>query len=890
MFLHARTACGQTGDSSAASDSAETQADDTPQVTQRRSLPEGVTLARLSNGLTIIVQENHAAPVATVRCFVANTGAVYEDEHLGAGLSHVLEHVVSGGTTTRRSEDEIEEIVDRMGGATNAYTTSDHTAYYIDCSAEDVDKAIELVADSMQHVAFRPEEFERELKVIRQELADGEVDRRRVLWKMINDTLYRIHPARVPTIGYLDVLNQTSNQTIIDFYRERYIPNNQVFVVVGDVRTEQVLETVAAGYRGTRRAADTFIPLPDEPPQLSPREAFREMEGETIDFALVWPTIKLSDPDLYALDVAAYILAEGESSRLAQRLKYEQALALAVRSASFTPEYVRGWFGVMTVCPPENYDQVGEIILEEVHRLAQEPVPADELAKAKKQKAAELVFGRQTVQDAAQSLGRSYISTGDPLFDIRYVENIGKVTAEEIQAVARRYFVDDRLNTIAITPPGELPEETTETTPLGESEIRKIVLDNGLRVLVKRQSNLPLVHMQAVTLASGLVEDDTTAGRTSLLAAMLDKGTENRSAREIAEFFDSIGGRLSFSSGRSTLLGSMSVLRDDFPQAAELFAECLTAPAFPEEEFGNVKELALTAIARRSDDPRAEALELFQQALPAESPYHIITGGTTESVAPTTVEDIRQWYERYVVPENTVLAVFGDIDPDEAAQMAQRLFGSLGEGRPAPEISFDRPNDIPEDRSVTKQTTKPTGVIFLGYPGTSVRNEADHAALTVLDAMCSGYQYPGGWLHNELRGEGLVYSVHAFLISGPAPGFFAVNAQTSPQAIDEVVSRIRKNLQRAKEGDFSDEELQRAKEMIVKLRAQQNTTVSEQALQASLDEIYTLGYDHEDRFAERIGAVTREDVLRVAREYLTNSVLAVVSPQPPENGENGNSQ
>ena len=201
------------------------------------------------------------APVATVRCFVKNTGSAYEGKNLGAGLSHVLEHVVAGGSTTHRTEKEIEKIVDSFGGATNAATSTDMTTFFIDCPAKNTMSAIELVADAMQHVKFEPAEFARELKVVRRELADGEVNRQRVLWKLLQQTVYSTHPARYPIIGYLDVLNATTNQTIIDFYRARYVPNNQVFVVVGDVDAKQVLDAVAKQFAGTPRAYETYVPF-----------------------------------------------------------------------------------------------------------------------------------------------------------------------------------------------------------------------------------------------------------------------------------------------------------------------------------------------------------------------------------------------------------------------------------------------------------------------------------------------------------------------------------------------------------------------------------------------------------------------------------------------------
>ena len=849
-----------------------------PQYTSVRKLSDGITLATLSNGLTVIVQENHVAPVATVRCYVRNTGSAFEGRYLGAGLSHVLEHVVAGGTTTRRTEKQIEQIIDTFGGATNAYTSSHQTVFYIDCPAHNVNAAVDLVADSMQHVAFEPKEFARELTVVRRELADGEVDRHRVQWKLLGQTIYQVHPVRHPVIGYLDVLDGTSNETIIDFYHRRYVPNNQVFVVVGDVATGAVLDQIARQWTGTPRARETAVAMPEEPRQLAPREALREMDGTTYDVALAWPTVELSSPDLFALDVAAYILAEGDSSRLVRRLKYDRGLVLSVHSASYTPYFVRGWFGIFASATPEHWEEAVREILADVSRLRRELVSPAELAKAKKQKAAELVFGQQTVQQAAESLGRGFISAGDPLFDKTYVKSIQKVTAEQIRDVARRYFAPQRLNRVIIAPPGGASAADRGKTAAVQSDVKLVRLDNGIRVLTKRHAQLPLVTIQAFVLGSALVDTPETAGRSALVAAMLDKGTATHSAHEIADYFDSIGGRLSISAGRSTVFGSATCLSDDFPKAATLFAECFLHPTFPKEEFAKVKTLALGAIARRANDPRSEAFELFYDSLPSGSPYHLNPGGKAETIEPLSVEDLKAYHARIFAPQNMVVAVFGDVEPDEAIKLVRGTFGRLSPKPDFQPIDLDRDNAIPKTVAHHKQTGKPTGMVLLGYPGVSVRQPKEYAAMVVLDAIISGYSYPGGWLHTELRGEGLVYYVHAFQITGPAPGYLAVMAQTRPDQIDEVVRRIRKNFARAKEGKFSQEEFDRAKQMVIALHAQENTTIAAQAQQAALDELYGLGYSYDKTFDARIEGVTLDDATRVAQEHFNHHVLVTTSP------------
>jgi zinc protease len=858
---------------------AQTACSESPTRESVLQLPEAVTLATLSNGLTVIVQENHVAPVATVRCFVRNTGSAYEGKNLGAGLSHVLEHVVAAGTTTHRTEKEIEKIVDSFGGATNAFTSTDLTAFFIDCPAKNTLAAIELVADAMQHVKFEPAEFARELKVVRRELADGEVDRQRVLWKLLNQTVYTTHPARHPIIGYLDVLNATTNQTIIDFYHQRYVPNNQVFVVVGDVDTRQVLDAVAKNYAGTPRADETYVPLEEEPEQLSPRQAIREMEGATYDMLFAWPTVKLSHPDMAALDVAAYILGEGESSRLVQRLKYQQQLVLAVGTASHTPHYVNGLMGVMAASRPETWQKAGDAILREVYRLRDELVAPEELAKAKQQKAAELVFGRQTVKQAADSLGRNMIATADPLFDTIYVEGIQKVTAEQVRDVARRYFVPERLNRVIIAPPGGAPKSAERQAKTTEGSIRMERLPNGLRVLLKRHGQLPLVNIQAFALGGSLVDSEAAAGRAALVGAMLERGTAQHSAPQIAEFFDSIGGQLGMSAGRFTVFGSASVLRGDFAAAAALFAECFTQSTFPVDEFAKVQQLALGAIARRADNPQQEISEFFADTLPVGSPYRVLTGGTAESVRKLTAEDLRQFHAKYFVPKNMIVTVFGDIEEEEALTLVKQHFGGLKAASEPPAVSFAAGNTLEKTVVRHKSIGKPTAMVMLGYPTASIFEKEDYAAMTVLGTVMAGYRYPGGWLHNELRGEGLVYYVHAFQMTGPAAGYFQILAQTRPDTLDEVVVRIEKNVARAKEGRIPAEEFGTAIERVIALHAQENTTIAEQAQQAALDELYGLGYDYRKSFDARITAVKLPDLAAVARKYFSHYVLVTSSPK-----------
>ena len=848
-----------------------------PEITARTEYPGGITVAELANGLTVIVQESHTSEVVTVRCFVKNTGSAYEGQWLGSGVSHLLEHLVAGGSTTKRNEKEIEKLVDKMGGATNAFTGNDITCYFIDTIAMHAPMAIELIAESVQYAAIEPSEFAREHKVVAQELLDGEANRGRVLWKMLSQTMYIEHPMRHPVIGYSDVLSRLTVEDAKAFYRERYVPNNQVFVVAGDVKTDEVLERVARAFAGTQRGADTYIAFGEEPRQVSPREASREMDGQTFDLVFAWPTVKISDADMYPLDVAAYILTQGESSRMVRRLKYEEQLVLGVGASNYTPTNVNGMFRLFAAVLPDRFEAAQREILNDVYRLQNELVSQVELEKAKKQKEAELVFGRQTPQDLAMSIGMNYIATGDPLFDEKYVEGIRRVTTEDVQNAARKYLTPNRQSRIVIAPPGMAPKTSGDVAGRETEEIRAVKLSNGIRVLAKRQSNLPMVTVSAITLGGTLVETPEIAGRSSLVASMLDKGTKHMTAEQIAEYFDAIGGDISFVGGRNTIYGDIIVLKDDFENATRVLADCFLNPAFPEAEFAVEKELTLGAITRRHDSPNSELFDFFAESLPVSTPYHIVPIGSIESISKLATSDMTQYHKQYFQPDNILLTVFGDIDPQEAVIVLDETFGQLPAGK-ASGVSFERNNNILNSITRHKQTGKQTGLVMIAYPITSIRDMKENAVLTVLNAIMSGYGYPGGWLHTELRGEGLVYSVQAELLNGPAPGYFIIYAQTQPETIAEVIRRIDANVEKARRGEITVDEFNTAKERIIALHAQTNTTIGEQSLKAGLDEIYGLGYDFDKTFDDRINSVTIEEVRVAARKYFNNRIQVTLSP------------
>src|SRR6184192_1797200 len=282
----------------------------------------------LPNGLTIVVQEDRSAPVASVQAWCA-TGSIYEDQHLGAGLSHILEHMLFKGTKTR-STNEIAQKIQDVGGYINAYTSFDRTVFWIDVPKDGALTALDVLADAMMNSTLPPEEYHKEQEVIRREFAMGLDDPDRMAGLLLFATAYQRHPYRFPVIGEIEIYNQLTQEQVMQYYRTRYVPNNLTFVVVGDVCAAEVRKKVEEFFKDRPAKSLAPIYIPAEPPQLGLREVHQEFATELTHFAMAWHVPEIAHPDVPALDLLSVILGEGHSSRLYRKVREESGLAFSI--------------------------------------------------------------------------------------------------------------------------------------------------------------------------------------------------------------------------------------------------------------------------------------------------------------------------------------------------------------------------------------------------------------------------------------------------------------------------------------------------------------------------------------------------------------------------------
>ena len=833
----------------------------------------------LPNGLTLAVEENHSSPVVAVRFYV-KIGSVYEGDYLGAGISHFVEHCVGEGTPTR-TKQQIDDLTESMGNEANAYTATAHTCYYITTSGKYLNQAAELIADYVFHANFPLDAVKTQRGIILREIAMGDDDPARRIWNLFTATAFQLHPARYRIIGYESQFNLLQRADLVAFHAATYTPDNVIVVVAGDFDGRQVMTDLRGLLAKEPKAAVRRPVLPDEPAQTAPRRRVENAEGLHRTYLFVgWPTVNLFSPDLYALDVAAFILGNGDSSRLNARLRDELGIVDAISAFSYTPTYDAGIFGIRAVLDPANLKATEDAIAAEVARLTSQPVEPAELHKALTQKAAEVIYAQETIEGRASVLGTDLVTSGNPDFSAIYVDNIRKVTPDDISRVALKYFRPEKLNTAVLSPPA-LAADTHLKPPSDAGPSAHLIshrLENGMLLLVQEAHHSPTVSMLAAFKGGVRYETEQTSGLSDLTAAMLTRGTKNRTYEQISTSIDAMAAVLTPFSGRNTFGLEAQCTSDTFPAVLEIFADCLINPTFPADQLKRRRNLTLAAIKARGDDVDAVAFDLLAANVYQAHPYRMPRLGTLTTVASLTRRQLADFYSRYARPNGMVLAVLGDVRADEVIRQVETRFRDFEIGEIMPPLIAREP--VPTQATTkTVKRNQQQAIVTYGFLGPTITAD-NRYTLDVMTAVLAGMGMPGGRLHDALRGAELVYATWGYAMPGIETGHFVIYAGTRPDRAEQVKTTIEEVLAKMATDEPDAEELARAKSMAISAQQLALQANLDRAQTIVLDQLYGLGFDNYTRYAHNIETVTAEDVRNCARDLFDLSRATITMTQP----------
>jgi zinc protease len=835
--------------------------------------PSGVKLTTLDNGLTIIVREDHSAPVVSAQAW-AMTGSIHEGRWLGAGLSHVLEHMLFKGTTTRPGS-RIDQEVQEAGGYMNAYTSFDRTVYHIDVPNTGARTAIDILCDIMQHATLPPDELAKEMDVIRREMDMGQDDPGRRASRRLFEVAYTKSPYRLTIIGYPDIFNELKPDDIRGYYHEKYAPNNCFHVVAGDVKNDEVVAQIREAYAKTKAKAQPPIVLPEEPKQTAPREVVEEASIELGHFHVAWHMPELRHPDVPALDVLAVLLGSGHSSRLFQQVRERQGLVHHVDAWTYSPG-LPGLFGASAICDADKFEAARDAMLGEIEKIKSLSVSSNEVGKAVKQFISATFAARKTMEGQAQNLGGNWLAANDLNFSERYLAAVKRVSHADVQRVAREYLTPENRTLYALLPDGAAPKPKVEIETTTDQPIKKIELSNGLRLLVKEDHRLPFVEFRAVFQGGVLAETAANNGVTMLLSRLLLKGTTTRSAEAIASQIESVGGHIDSYGGNNSFGVNAEVLSGDFATGLDLLADVLLNPIFPAGEIEREREVQAAGIRARKDDLLKSASFAMRQALFGKAGYGLDSLGTEESVGKISVADLKLFHQRMTVPNNCVLAIYGDVKTAEVKAAVHRAFGIWRSGREIQQPTFNIQHST--SNRVSEIRDKKQAVLVIGFPGTTMA-EDDRYTLDLLQECCSDL---GSRLFLRIRERlGLAYYVGAQNFAGLAPGYFAFYAGTEPAKAAQVETELLKEAELLRTEGLTAEELKRAKAKIIGQKKISRQDLGNLASLTALDELYGLGWQRTELDDAKYEAVTLEQTKAAAQKYLKPDrfVVSVVKPE-----------
>lgn len=850
------------------------------------------------NGFTLLVREDRAAPVVAV---VTRVKAGYFDEpDTEIGIAHVLEHMYFKGTPTR-GPGEIATATKEVGGWLNAHTIYDATTYITVLPSASWERGLDIQFDAFANSLIDADELRRELEVIIQEAARKEDTPSAVTAETLYEVLHDTHRMRRWRIGREAGLRTFTHEMVHRFYRNWYTPSNSILAIVGDVDGAAVQAAVAARYGA--------LPVRDPLPDHGPEEArwrgsrYRALTGDVqqAHATFGWRTVGPLHPDSPALDVASAILSTGRASRLYRAVR-ERGLAMSVSAYHYTPTQL-GVFAVGLVGADATIAAATAAAWQQVRALQRHGPTEDELQRVKhvlhtrRLRSEESMEGQASEMVAWEALG------GADVADVWW-RAVDAVTGADVRRVLGTWCTDDTAAAVSYRPSGGAPlapdgqslvatwnETHVEPLPVAppaaimptprvaalspESRVGSVHVfhtADGVPVLVRRKVGAKLVHMGCWIQGGAVDEPMTHAGLTSLMARVTLKGTATRTAAQIAEDGERLGGSVSISTSKELVGWSISVPADDVDAAASLLADVVQHPSFLDEAMMTERAQMLTELRARKDDMLRHPMALAREALFGTHTYGVDSLGTTESLGRLTTTLLREWHAATILAGQAVLAIVGDAEPAVLAQQLASAFHAL---RPSARPRVAAPVVQPTPIEIIEPRAKQQSAVAMLFPGPPRRDRSRYAA-ALMTGVASGL---GGRFFESLRSrQSLAYSVFVSASTLREAGMISAYIACAPEREMEARAGLLSEFAALRDAPVGAVELERARTYAIGMHALRQESAAAQL--GDMVEAWCLGdgLSELDDEVVALQGVTAEDVQAIVRRWCdpTLRVEAVV--------------
>jgi len=832
---------------------------------------DNINVFHLKNGHTVIIKEIHANPIVTIDTWV-KTGSVNEDKN-NNGVSHFLEHLLFKGTK-KYKVGEIDKIIESGGGHFNAATSKDFTHFYITMPSRDFDTALDLHSDMLLNAQIPEPELNRERKVVQEEIRRAEDNPARIQSDNITKLLFKSHPYRYDTLGTPEIIGSIPRSEILKYYHKWYVPSNMITVIVGDINTNKALNLVK----------EKFISSATKPMQLQyAREPEIKKPAEIVEkgnynigyLDVAFKGVPIKDQKTNnALDIAAVVLGGGRSSRLYQDIKEKLNIVTSIDAGN---ESMRddSVFVIDANLDPKNYAIVKTAVMKEVEKLKQ-GITQEELKRAKTQLQRQFLYSSESTENIANSIGYVMTTSGNIDYYTKYIENLNKITANDVKQAVNTYLSPNAAVTAVL-----LPENSTASAAPKHQEtyknVTKSVLDNGVVLISEKNTSNDIISMSLIVKGGDLL--DPKPGISDLIAGTLLKGTKNRSALQLSKELENSGIIIAPSSNPDYFEIQIKSTAQDFDKALELLADIVNAPLFKQEDIDNVRTDELEGIQASRDNPLPLALEKFYKEMFPNHPYGYVGEVLEKSLPSITRDEMVNFYKDYFIPQNMIMAVSGNINNKDLSDKINAYFPQK-QGKIV-DINCLKNQFIPLNQNKSAITPKNIAAAWMvmGWPVPGITSGKDYASLKIIDSLL-GSGLSSRLFVNLREKQGLAYQISSAYPSRLDTSVFMLYLGTNPVNLKTAINGFNNEINKIKCEGISAKELNEQKQEIIGHFLLSQETNQNKAHYLAWFESIGKGYKFNYNFPDLIDSVTIDDVKQTANKYFSCPyVMSIVAPQ-----------
>jgi zinc protease len=863
----------------------------------------------LANGLKVYTSLDRTTPNVSVQVWY-DVGSK-DDPNGRSGFAHLFEHLMFKATRDMPSET-LDRLTEDVGGFNNASTWDDFTNYYEVVPANHLERLIWAEANRLSSLVVDDAIFKSERDVVKEEYRQSYLaNPYGRLYLAIAQQSYAVHPYKRPGIGNIEELDASTVDDVRAFHQAYYRPDNAALIVVGNFDEAQLNAWIDKYFGPLKKPAEPIRRVTVvEPPRTGSKTL--TAYGPNVPLpavAITWLGPKASDKDAAAVKVLDAILSGGKSSRLYQSLVYEQQIAAEASSSADLPAQP-GLVQVMAVMSEGKTVEQGEAALRaEVAKLRDAPPTPAELTEAKTELIAAAVRERETVDNKAFALGYALLTEGDAARANASIAELQAVTAADVQAAARKYMPDELRTVIRYLPESErkpgvaeaLPPPSPKVAsvkftgpvfqlaPEGQRQARPPVgrpvdpslptpvertLPNGLRVIVAKSTDLPLVTADLTVKSGAALDPAGLAGAASMTADLLTEGTTTRSATQIATEVEQLGAALNAGASLESSSVTLSVMPQNLDRGLAIMADVAMNPKFDPAEVDRVRTQSLDGLQVAYGQPRSVAGFVASPVLYAGTAFGHVASGTPGSLPRIDRNALVALHRAAYRPDNAILVLTGDITPEQGFALAQQALG--GWARPAgapPAAPLIRPRTAPRNLIVDLPGAGQAAVTVVKT--TIARSDPDYYKAILTNAVLGvGYS---SRLNQEIRiKRGLSYGAGSGLTPRLSIGGFSAQAQTKNESAAEVVGLVKAEIAGLAARPAGPDELASRKSVLIGGYGRSLGTTG--GLADTLGDLAFYGLPLSDisAYTGRVEAVSASDVQAFAAKALDPATASVI--------------